>query len=215
MDNTVEDNNLWWEKTVEWRFVQLMCNSTVHAKGFPLDGDYEKALGDCLVKCKGFVSLIEFKRDKSSASSEKIKYLVDRKSDAAKRDEEFEKVKNNLSGLDAAAKHFLIYGATTSVDGGKFDLILDKYWSAVSGEFSGQILESTIKLAGNGETDSEPTLFALKYYFLALAFSRHVEIEDESGGDSSALCIRVETEGGGYFGSISKNHRKSNWKVLC
>ena len=87
-------NMIWWEKTVEYFFVQnyvdlqmLIC---------PLDGDHENA-GDAIFANAENWILIEFKKEECDIVSEKNKF------------KNYQKAKEYLSNRDA--HHFLIYGA--------------------------------------------------------------------------------------------------------
>lgn len=85
---------IWWEKTVEYFFVQrhvdlnmLIC---------PLDGDHEKA-GDALFANEDRWILIEFKKDKEGIASEQDKF------------NDFAKAKAHF--IERDQHHFLIYGS--------------------------------------------------------------------------------------------------------
>ncbi len=60
----------WWEKTVEYYFVQKHCPEAIA----PLDGKEEALYGDALLQKNGRFSLIEFKKDKSTLTNEKDKF---------------------------------------------------------------------------------------------------------------------------------------------
>jgi hypothetical protein len=62
---------LWWEKTVEYFFVQKYVDLNMFIA--PLDGDHEKA-GDAIFSNVNAWVLIEFKRDKGTISDELEKF---------------------------------------------------------------------------------------------------------------------------------------------
>lgn len=85
---------IWWEKTVEYFFVQRYVDLNMLI--CPLDGDHERA-GDALFANADSWVLIEFKKDKEGISSEQDKF------------DNFPKAKAHFTERDQ--HHFLIYGA--------------------------------------------------------------------------------------------------------
>ncbi len=93
---------IWWEKTVEYKFVQEYLGSKFIA---PLAGKHEAA-GDVIVATGTKLILIEFKRDRTCISTEEKKY----KGAYAKYDEAKEILKK------VSSHHFMIYGKGIVVD---------------------------------------------------------------------------------------------------
>lgn len=100
---------LWWEKTVEYFFIQKHVNLDMFVA--PLDGNHEKA-GDAIFSHESKWVLIEFKRNKSSIEDEIQK---------------FKSFANAKASLELRGKHHLIiYGDST---GNKFNLSCQEYFS--------------------------------------------------------------------------------------
>ncbi|WP_285422953.1 hypothetical protein [Pseudomonas sp. efr-133-TYG-103a] len=84
---------LWWEKTVEYFFVQKYVDLNMFIA--PLDGDHEKA-GDAIFANVNKWVLIEFKRDKSTIADEVGKFT------------NYESAKSALESI--GSHHLIIYG---------------------------------------------------------------------------------------------------------
>jgi len=100
---------LWWEKTVEYFFVQKYVDLNMFIA--PLDGDHEKA-GDAIFSNVNTWVLIEFKRGKSTISDELEKFT------------NYELAKNSLEPI--GSHHLIIYG---DVENGNFKLKCKQYFS--------------------------------------------------------------------------------------
>ena len=102
-------NILWWEKTVEYFFVQKYVNLNMFIA--PLDGDHEKA-GDAIFSNVNTWVLIEFKRDKNTILDEFKKFT------------NYESAKNALEPI--GSHHLIIYG---DVENDNFLLKCKQYFS--------------------------------------------------------------------------------------
>ncbi|WP_057413775.1 hypothetical protein, partial [Pseudomonas syringae group genomosp. 3] len=90
---------LWWEKTVEYFFVQKYVDLNMFIA--PLDGDHEKA-GDAIFSNVNTWVLIEFKRDKSTVADEIGKFT------------NYESAKSALESI--GNHHLIIYGVAENDD---------------------------------------------------------------------------------------------------
>jgi hypothetical protein len=88
---------LWWEKTVEYLFVQKHVDLKMFVA--PLDGDHERG-GDAILANESKWVLIEFKRDKNSISDEREKFT------------NYPNAKEELEPHDV--HHVIIYGESSS-----------------------------------------------------------------------------------------------------
>lgn len=115
----------WWEKTVEYQFVMLVARAK---KLFlsPLDGVVERA-GDAILSAENRWILIEFKKDISSISDEKTKFI------------QYEQAKAALSSFDS--HHHIIYGRESKKAANRLQLCSQTYFSGVSSNLTG-ILKS-------------------------------------------------------------------------
>lgn len=88
---------MWWEKTVEYAFVQrfMPLSSTKEYFLAPLDGDHEKA-GDAIFGQQSTLVLIEFKRAHKDLKSEIDKFF------------DYDHAKSELLEIDN--HHLLVYG---------------------------------------------------------------------------------------------------------
>lgn len=100
---------LWWEKTVEYFFVQKYVDINMFIA--PLDGDHEKA-GDAIFSNVNTWVLIEFKRDKSTITDEFGKFT------------NYESAKSTLKPI--GSHHLIIYG---DVENDNFLLKCRQYFS--------------------------------------------------------------------------------------
>ncbi|MGZ9666303.1 hypothetical protein ACXX9E_09415 [Pseudomonas sp. GNP014] len=148
---------MWWEKTVEYAFVQrfMPLSSTKEYFLAPLDGDHEKA-GDAIFGQQSTFVLIEFKRAHNDLKSEIDKFFD---YDSAKRE-----------SLEKDSHHLLVYG----VAGKKktnLDLQAQTYFSAVEVDLK--------KFAGQGIT-----LSAFKNYLRLFLYHKN---KDGNGGLAARL----------------------------
>ncbi|WP_157725045.1 hypothetical protein [Vogesella sp. LIG4] len=102
---------LWWEKTVEYFFVQKYVDIKTFVA--PLDGNHEN-VGDAIFSNESMWILIEFKRDKKSISDELGKFI------------NFAEAKEALES--EGAHHLIIYGESESAD---FYLKCQQYFSGL------------------------------------------------------------------------------------
>jgi hypothetical protein len=102
---------LWWEKTVEYYFVQKFVNLSMFIA--PLDGNHEKA-GDAIFSNENKWVLIEFKRDQSSVSDEENKFV------------NFSLARDILQSQ--GDHHLIIYGDAVDND---FEIKCQQYFSGV------------------------------------------------------------------------------------
>ncbi|MCU4551579.1 hypothetical protein KWE35_04795 [Acinetobacter baumannii] len=107
-DEQLQAKLKWWEKTVEYFFIQKYVSESIIA---PLDGNEELA-GDALVSSNQKWVIIEFKDRESSLNSEMRKF------------KSYERAKQELKDHDH--HHCLIYG---KIKNGKFDLGAQTYFS--------------------------------------------------------------------------------------
>ncbi|WP_053160412.1 hypothetical protein [Pseudomonas protegens] len=110
---------MWWEKTVEYAFVQRFMPTSSADESFlaPLDGNHEKA-GDAILALQSTLVLIEFKRARKDLKSEASKFF---NYDDAKR--ELRKKDNH---------HLLVYGAAQRKS--SLGLVARTYFSAAEVE---------------------------------------------------------------------------------
>jgi hypothetical protein len=107
-DEQLQAKLKWWEKTVEYFFIQKYVSESIIA---PLDGNEELA-GDALLSNNQKWVIIEFKDRASSLNSEMKKF------------KSYERAKQELQDHDH--HHCLIYG---KIKNGKFDLGAQTYFS--------------------------------------------------------------------------------------
>lgn len=100
---------LWWEKTVEYFFVQKYVNLEMFIA--PLDGKQEKA-GDAIFANESSWVLIEFKRDEESIASEIEKFT------------NYSDAKKTLEPI--GSHHLIIFGES---NGNQFSLQSQEYFS--------------------------------------------------------------------------------------
>jgi hypothetical protein len=100
---------LWWEKTVEYFFVQKYVNLNMFIA--PLDGSHEKA-GDAIFSNVNAWVLIEFKRDKKAISDEFKKFT------------NYDLAKSTLEAI--GNHHLIVYG---DVENDSFLLRCKQYFS--------------------------------------------------------------------------------------
>lgn len=110
MSDKIMNEKMWWEKTVEYRFLEMLFTEMLIQRELkpgsciaPLDGNHEKQSGDVILKLSDKWVLIEFKRDETCLSSEIPKYGSVDKYNSAK-----DKLQND------GGHHFLIYGDSKS-----------------------------------------------------------------------------------------------------
>lgn len=120
-------NLQWWEKTVEYQFVLLVAQAR---KLFlaPLDGAQERA-GDAVLSADNRWVLIEFKKNATSISTEKEKFVSYREAHAV------------LSSSDA--HHHIIYGQESKESIQRLQLCSQTYFSGIRCDLDG-ILSSGI-----------------------------------------------------------------------
>ncbi len=115
----------WWEKTVEHMYVRRILSNATFT--MPLAGDVEAGVGDLMTAGHVGCTLIEFKKDKTTISSEVEKYpLTPAQREVAGR--HYAKAINLLAPklftMHGAQAHYLIFGATTTPESGRPQLYL-------------------------------------------------------------------------------------------
>jgi len=107
---------MWWEKTVEYAFVQRFMPPSATTGHFlaPLDGDHEKA-GDAILGLKEKLVLIEFKRTRGDLKSETKKFF------------DYKSAKKDLKKNDG--HHLLVYGVAKKKK--TLDLVAQTYFKGV------------------------------------------------------------------------------------
>jgi hypothetical protein len=105
-------DKIWWEKTVEYKFVALLLSKKKLDLALPFSGKQENA-GDAIFSEKSKIILVEFKKRKSNIVSEEEKY-----------GDKFEDAKKELSPSDE--HHFLVYGEMVN---DSFSLKAETYFS--------------------------------------------------------------------------------------
>jgi hypothetical protein len=103
----------WWEKTVEYQFVLLVAPSP-NLFLAPLDSGEERT-GDAVFSSKNRWLLIEFKKDQSSISTEKKKFV------------NYDDAKNALQEIDD--HHYIIYGQESKESIQRLQLVMQTYFS--------------------------------------------------------------------------------------
>lgn len=129
-DHSAESKTMWWEKTVEYKFIIDGLNEGIFTSIAPLDGN-EESVGDTLIE---FIKntdevnyyIIEFKKeiDNKSRSQEYRKYNG--------RSKGFKNTKNCIEQhrLKNCSKfHFIIYGKIVNE---QFELQIDYYFNLSS-----------------------------------------------------------------------------------
>ena len=116
---------LWWEKTVEYFFVQKYVDLNMFIA--PLDGDHEKA-GDAIFSNVNTWVLIEFKRDKRTISDEFEKFT------------NYDSAKNALEPI--GSHHLIIYGEAVN---GAFMLKCKQYFSGIDIPIERALISGTNK----------------------------------------------------------------------
>lgn len=120
---------MWWEKTVEYAFVQRFMPTSSANKSFlaPLDGNHEKA-GDAILALQSTLVLIEFKRTRKDLKSEASKFF------------DYDDAKLELGKKDN--HHLLVYGVAQGKT--SLGLVACTYFSGAKVElenFSGRGVE--------------------------------------------------------------------------
>jgi hypothetical protein len=148
---------MWWEKTVEYAFVQrfMPLSSTKEYFLAPLDGDHEKA-GDAIFGQQSTFVLIEFKRARNDLKSEIDKFF------------DYDSAKREL--LEKDSHHLLVYGFAGKKKT-NLDLQAQTYFSAVEVDL--------MKFAGQGIT-----LSAFKNYLSLFLYHKN---KDGNGGVAARL----------------------------
>lgn len=115
----------WWEKTVEHMYVRrILTNATFT---LPLAGDVEAGVGDLITADHAGCTLIEFKKDKTTISSEVDKYpltLAQRNVAGRHYAKAINLLAPKLLTMLGAQAHYLIFGATTTPESGRPQLYL-------------------------------------------------------------------------------------------
>ena len=116
---------IWWEKTVEYRFICDYCDKSFL---MPLDGEAEKA-GDTIANISEKFLLIEFKKKFENIKDEKKKF-----------NKELTDIPNEIKNLKINSFNFhkLIYG---TIDNNKFILKEINYWDGILGKIDCKILD--------------------------------------------------------------------------
>ena len=128
MAESVQDSRryIWWEKSIEYKFIAEMVRCDMLLLAVPLDGNAETALGDLILQSSEGLRLIEFKCDVNSFASEYKKYSLDKDFESQKA--AYEKAECKLSSLPGSKGHGLIYG---DVQEGGLMLLTTPYWGAI------------------------------------------------------------------------------------
>lgn len=131
----------WWEKTVEYRFLEILLNNDKlvpkenksDSSIVPLDGTHEEEAGDAILKLSDKWVLIEFKRDKTCLSSEIQKYGDLNNYKSAK-----DKLQND------GDHHFLIYG-DSSESSTVLNLKSQLYWGDKTLDLARTLVETLVE----------------------------------------------------------------------
>lgn len=116
---------LWWEKTVEYFFVQKYVDLKMFIA--PLDGAHEKA-GDAIFSNEKKWLLIEFKRNAKSIMEEESKFT------------DFPNAKKLLQAKDS--HHLIIYGEAKNSN---FQLMCQRYFSGITIDINHALESGTSK----------------------------------------------------------------------
>jgi hypothetical protein len=122
-------SKIWWEKTVEYKFVCDYCEKTFLT---PLDGQQEKA-GDTIVSSSKKFILIEFKKSFNNIKDEQKKY-------PQKLSDILSEIKEELN-LYPYAFHKLIYG---EINDEEFILKETNYWDCIIQQEKGKLFKKNI-----------------------------------------------------------------------
>lgn len=124
-----KEEYIWWEKSVEYKFICELLGRGQFNLFLPLDG-HEEQLGDLMLISDANYLLIEFKRDIKSFQSEYAKYETQKNpSDGM---EKFEAIKETLTSKENIQKyphHFLVAGALKKGDTQSLELDIYNYFS--------------------------------------------------------------------------------------
>lgn len=116
----------WWEKTVEHMYVRRILSNATFT--MPLAGDVEAGVGDLITADHVGCTLIEFKKDKTSISSEMDKYPLTQ-AQRKVADGHYAKaiilLAPKLFTMPGAQAHYLIYGACATPESGHPQLYLN------------------------------------------------------------------------------------------
>lgn len=181
MENSItQKKTLWWEKTVEWRFVTSLCQEK-NLQAAPLGGNSEAAESDAMISFKGKLALLEFKREYNDCLglSEMQKYsrdiadpddqvLIDRFRAACK-------VLKNNENFPAHTSHFFVYGVEPSTPAQNLELQAASYWYRIPIN-TPSIVDTII----NGAVEKG----VFEAYVRQLAALRNYKESDKSGGAS-------------------------------
>lgn len=123
---------MWWEKTVEYRFLQVLFLEKAN-NICPLDGN-EELVGDAITFINSKWSLIEFKKSYNDLGSEKKKYASDKN---------YEKAKHKLAKI--SGHHHFVYG---DIKDHNFTLCQQNYWG--NGNSSSESVNIVSKVLDSG-----------------------------------------------------------------
>lgn len=110
----------WWEKTVEHLYVRRVLPDA--AFGIPLAGDVEAGIGDFITADHVGCTLIEFKKDRNTISSEMDKYpltQVQRSIAGGHYAKAIQLLAPALFSMRGAQAHHLVFGACTPTETGR------------------------------------------------------------------------------------------------
>ena len=178
-------DKIWWEKTVEYRFLQMFFAIEGEKNIAPLDGNAEEHAGDALANIRGRWFLIEFKRNKSCLDSEKCKYKNYQESKKSINNQDGEKGFNNQDKF-----HYLIYGCQGN---GALDLKIRSYWDDSQAGTLLDIQKAFLNEKSTQSNDEQNTSY--KEFCNYLNFLKEQRIREngsnKSGGGGS-IAIMIE-----------------------
>ena len=106
-------NGMWWEKTVEYKFVAETVANGLMDFAAPLSGRHERTGGDAIFGAAAKLVLVEFKAEFSDVASEQTLF------------EEYGKAQE---ALQQYTHHFVVYGELQSGDVPDLELIAERYF---------------------------------------------------------------------------------------
>jgi hypothetical protein len=122
---------MWWEKTVEYRFVLEADRERGLSFAAPLSGVEERASGDGIFSADSKLILVEFKRSARELDSDICKFS------------DYEGAEDALAAIDG--HHFLVYGAIGKSEGSnQLDLRACTYFSRVDAGEAISILDEGV-----------------------------------------------------------------------
>ncbi|WNO10489.1 hypothetical protein [Teredinibacter sp. KSP-S5-2] len=159
---------IWWEKTVEYKFILSAATDKKLDFAAPLSGVQEHCFADGIFSSNYKIILIEFKRSYQELKTEEDKFVC------------YEKAKKEMSGRDT--HHYLVYGSEDVT--GSLNLHARNY-------FSQKNVPSVLSVLDHGMNNEE-----FKMYLCDLIGFKKVDGRSDGtlGPESTASVLGISSE---------------------